>query len=67
MEYHQNRVIDEKLELDGKLSRLKGFILSDVFSNLPDDEKSRLIRQAAIMGKYSDVLGERIVAFRIAL
>lgn len=64
MQPHQERVINEKAELDGRLSRLKDFIdASPYFVPLPQEEKDRLIKQSEIMGQYSDVLGQRIAAF----
>jgi hypothetical protein len=67
MQPHQQRVVDEKKELDEKLTKLNLFIAeSPTFTGLPDDEKSRLIAQKAHMEGYSDILGERIAAFPAA-
>ena len=60
---HQQRVIDEKNELDRKLTALRIFIVGDLYHMLPADEKYRLFRQAQIMSDYSDILSERIAAF----
>lgn len=61
---HQKRVVDEKTELDDKLSKLKSFIDGNaIFAGLPDDEKKRLVRQHSCMTEYSSILGERIAAF----
>lgn len=61
---HQQRVVDEKSELDEKLIRLNQFIAkSPIFQDLDDAEKSRLIAQKAHMEGYSDILRERIHAF----
>jgi hypothetical protein len=60
---HQQRVVDEKSDLDAKLQRLKAFWDSPIFPTLPDAEKERLERQSNIMDEYSRVLGERIAAF----
>lgn len=61
---HQQRVIDEKTELDDKLTKLKAFIDGTaIFAGLPDDEKERLVRQHSCMTEYSEILGERIAAF----
>lgn len=63
MKPYQQRVVDEKSELDGKREKLLTFFLSDVFSTLDDAEKHRLERQGLAMRDYSLVLGERIQAF----
>ena len=63
MKEFQQRVIDEKTELDSKISRLKPFLSRDVFQTLPDAEQARLVRQLSLMAGYSEVLGERIAAF----
>lgn len=60
---HQQRVVDERLELDAKRMRLAGFFGSPPFNRLPLAEMERLHRQAKIMAEYSAVLGERIAAF----
>lgn len=64
MQPHQQRVVDEKSELDDKLGKLGVFIESSpIFAVLPDDERERLVRQKSCMGEYSEILGERIAAF----
>jgi hypothetical protein len=63
MEAYQQRVIDEKFDLDKKIEKLRDFITSEMFGELSFFEQRRLRRQAAIMGLYSDVLDERIVGF----
>jgi hypothetical protein len=61
---HQQRVVQEKQELDEKLGKLNAFITSSpIFANLDMDEQSRLQRQAHHMEYYSSTLGERIAAF----
>lgn len=60
---HQQRVVDEKAELDEKLGKLRAFFGTDIFANLEDAEMDRLQRQADHMSAYSGVLGERIAAF----
>lgn len=60
---HQERVIAEKKELDERGDKLDQFILSEKFGTLPAAEQDRMKRQLEIMGKYSEVLGERIAAF----
>lgn len=60
---HQQRVVDEKSELDEKLGKLTAFFPSAIFAGLDGAERERLQRQAVHMAAYSDVLGERIAAF----
>ena len=61
---HQQRVVDEKVELDGKIGKLDEFISqSFVYAKLSDKEKRRLCRQYDVMYEYSEILGERIEAF----
>ena len=63
-EPYQQRVVDEKTELDSKHRKLIEFIEeSSTFPRLPEDEQNRLRRQKDCMRNYSDVLGERISAF----
>lgn len=64
MQPHQQRVVDEKAELDVKLAALRKFINeSPVFKSLDSAEKIRLRSQAYVMSEYSAILGERIAAF----
>ena len=60
---HQQRVVEEKYELDEKLGKLLSFFQSEIFSSLSDAERSRLRNQARFMDGYSSVLKERIEAF----
>ena len=63
MEAHQERVVEEKTELDTKLGKLRNFLQAETFDQLDKAEQDRLRRQSLIMGEYSDVLQERISAF----
>lgn len=64
MQPHQERVISEKAELDGKLNKLKAFIEeSPTFKGLPADERGRLNKQFDAMAEYSSILSQRIAAF----
>jgi hypothetical protein len=61
---HQQRVLDEKRELDERLSKLDAFILDNpLFTKLPPDEQERLARQSKAMAVYSGILDERIACF----
>ena len=63
MEVYQARVMAEKEDLDAKIDRLQAFIETPKFKDLSTAEQRRMRRQIAIMGLYSDVLDERILAF----
>lgn len=63
MQPHQQRVIDEKRELDEKREKLGEFKNKEFFLKLTWQEQERLNTQAHIMTMYSAVLGERIAAF----
>lgn len=61
---HQQRVVDEKAENEERTAKLHAFILDNpIFPTLPAEEQDRLQIQANLMGKLSDVLGQRIAAF----
>lgn len=60
---HQQRVIDEKSELDKKLVNLKVFIGGPIWRGLSEVEQSRLNRQLEAMTAYSNILGGRIGDF----
>lgn len=61
---HQQRVVDEKSELDKKAMALSNFIgLSPVFETLDPAEQERLKEQKDVMWQYSKILGSRIAAF----
>lgn len=60
---HQQRVLDEKRELDDRLQKLVAFFSTPIFHGLPESEQIRLERQAVAMRTYSEILGERIAAF----
>ena len=63
MQAYQQRVIDEKNELDAKRYALGTFKNLDTFALLPWQEQERLNTQAHLMTMYSAVLGERIANF----
>lgn len=64
MQDYQQRVVNEKGELDEKLGKLELFIEhSETYQELDPAEQSRLKRQRNIMINYSSVLAERIGAF----
>jgi len=77
MQPFQQRVIEEKKELDQKIDRLVAFTkgltaqsdrvdgvsVCSIFHRLPPDEQLRLARQLDAMQNYSGILAERIAHF----
>lgn len=63
MEEYQQRVVDEKNELDERLEKLVAFSNSDFFAGLPAAEQERMNTQRHLMCGLSAVLGARIAAF----
>ncbi len=63
MKPYQQRVIQEKRDLDEKATRLSEFIgLSASFEALEPAEQERLKEQCEVMWQYSEMLGQRIAA-----
>ncbi len=63
MQPFQQRVVDEKRELDDRLSKLQVFLAGGQFNGLDAAEKDRLCRQESLMSAYSNVLRDRIAEF----
>ena len=57
---HQQRVIDEKEDLDVKIEKLSAFTRSQAFENVPMAERHLLREQLMHMERYSATLGARI-------
>lgn len=61
---HQQRVLDEKQELDIRITKLDEFIVRNpLFGGLPADERASLKRQLDVQRELSTILGERIARF----
>lgn len=60
---YQQRVVEEKQELDTRIEKLMAFMTTNVFDGLDNGEKSRLRIQLAAMQTYGTALGERIAHF----
>lgn len=61
---HQQRVLDEKQELDMRITKLDEFVESNtLFNGLPASERGRLKRQLDVQRELSTILGERIANF----
>lgn len=59
----QQRVLDEKENLDNKLRSLSSFLILEGFRKLEDRDQELLERQEALMKELSRVLEERISRF----
>lgn len=60
---HQERVVAEKAELDGKLVKLADFIKGPQPAIISDAAWGLLIQQHSVMSMYSNILAERIALF----
>jgi hypothetical protein len=60
----QEKIRQEKRELDEKRLKLANFITSDDFNLLETQDKTLLERQAEAMNDYAGVLGGRIARFK---
>lgn len=58
--HYMQRVLDEKLALDEKLTKLGLFFQEPKFGDLPDADAFLLQVQHHTMRLYSDILGQRI-------
>ena len=62
-EPHQQRVVDERNDLDSKLGSLLTFIGTPVFQSLDGADRALLKQQADVMAEYSRILSIRIARF----
>jgi predicted nucleic acid-binding Zn-ribbon protein len=60
---HQQRVVDEKSELDAKREKLHAFFDNPIFNGLESKEQTLLRRQYEAMAEYSNILAQRIQGF----
>ena len=63
MQPHQQRVVDEKAELDSRIEKLNTFITSEKIQSVSEREQFLLGAQSVAMQRYSEILGERIANF----
>lgn len=61
---YQQRVIDEKSELDGKLERLTSFTDTSMFNELGKMDGELLLDQMKAMQSYTEILFARIDRFK---
>lgn len=60
MEEYVKRMILERENLTEKINKLADFILSDGFRKVERKERRKLQKQLKFMGKYKEVLDDRI-------
>lgn len=60
---YQKRVIDEKVELDDKNTKLINFLYTYEFKELDAEDQSLLCKQSEAMTVYSEILEKRIKRF----
>ena len=61
---HQQRVVDEKNELEDRFKKLDSFILDNpIFTSLPQEDQDLLKEQNNLMQRYLSVLEKRIARF----
>ncbi len=63
MQEWQKRVVEEKAELDERIEKLEAFIASPKFEVISTYHAVALKDQAAVMRRYSEILGRRIAMF----
>lgn len=65
MEPYQERVVEEKRALDEKLAKLEKFLFHNPgVLDVPKEEHLRMAKQYCHMMDYSNILAERIAAFK---
>lgn len=63
MQKHEQRVVDECVELAGKLDKLSVFLAGKLYYTLPAEDQELLALQCVHMRSYLDVLDCRIARF----
>ena len=63
MQPYQQRVVDEKRELDERLLKLRNYLASPVSASLDLEDRVLLETQEDVMSDYSVVLASRIARF----
>lgn len=65
MQPHQERVVEEKRELDEKISKLAAFFGGAAFIALPWNERTMFRNQLRCMLEYQQILEDRILGFAL--
>lgn len=60
----KDRLIDEKNQLDEKISKLEAFFMNPAYKEIEHTQKSLLNIQVQIMNAYSQVLAERLALIK---
>ena len=63
MQPHEQRVVDEKVELDTRLEKLRAFFTTPIFQELDYHDQWLLKLQENVMSDYSEILETRIARF----
>lgn len=63
MQPYQQRVVQEKKDLDDKCEKLDSFLASTPFDQISLAERNLLRTQLMVMALYSEVLDQRIALF----
>jgi len=63
IELYQQRVVDEKFDLDAKIKALVNFMDGDTFGSVDPSERGRMSNQCSAMEVYSEMLDSRIRNF----
>ena len=63
MNEHEQRVVDERNELAGKLDKLSTFLAGKIYYTLADEDQELLALQCVQMRQYLDTLNCRIERF----
>jgi SUMO ligase MMS21 Smc5/6 complex component len=67
MSEHEQRVINECVELEAKIDKLIDFTNSDLYKSLDLVEQGLLMMQKLHMDSYSNVLRDRIQRFQFSI
>lgn len=65
LEPYQERLLEEKKELDIKLDKLTNFLKSEMFKKISPIDAILLENQRTIMVEYSAILAQRIALFLV--
>lgn len=60
---YQQRVVDERQELEARLDKLRAFLKTETCLQMPFKERNLLAMQVRVMAEYSEILASRIDLF----
>lgn len=64
---HQQRVVDERKELNERRRKLMDFMATPTYQELSQEEICLLVKQAKAMRQYSEILGARLALWGVPL